>query len=179
MTNTHSERFLGTLHDCYHSTDPRANKDLAQKLNGKNVLIAGAGRGIGRACAEFFSYCSPKSVSLIALEKDQVEETARICKEICGSLGTKTGVFDVTDPRAVKDFVAEVDQEFGSIDVLLMNAGRPPQWLPVAEGDPDIWWDTVRRPRLECSPFRVIELAGCTTRLMRRSPLMSEAYANL
>jgi NAD(P)-dependent dehydrogenase (short-subunit alcohol dehydrogenase family) len=24
-----------------------------------------------------------------------------------------------------------------------MNAGRPPQWLPVSEGDADIWWDTV------------------------------------
>ena len=143
MTNTHSERFLGTLHDCYHTTDPRVNKDLASKLNGKNCLIAGAGRGIGRACAEFFSYCSPKSLSIVALEKDQVEETATICKDIFPGLKTKTGVFDVTDPKAVKKFVEEVDSEFGGVDVLLMNAGRPPQWLPVAEGDPDIWWDSV------------------------------------
>lgn len=45
MTNTQAERFLGTLHNCYFTTDPRVNRDLALKLTGKNVLIAGAGRG--------------------------------------------------------------------------------------------------------------------------------------
>jgi NAD(P)-dependent dehydrogenase (short-subunit alcohol dehydrogenase family) len=156
MTNTQSERFLGTLHDCYYSTDPRVNKELAEKLTGKNVLIAGAGRGIGRACAEFFSYCLPKSLSLVALEQDQVEETAKICKGIHQQLQTKTGVFDVTDPKAVKDFVGEVDRDFGSVDVLLMNAGRPPQWLPVAEGDPDIWWETVEVGIRPCLRVEVI-----------------------
>jgi NAD(P)-dependent dehydrogenase (short-subunit alcohol dehydrogenase family) len=165
MTNTQSERFLGTLHDCYYSTDPRVNKELAEKLTGKNVLIAGAGRGIGRACAEFFSYCSPKSISLVALERDQVEETAKICKGIHQQLETKTGVFDVTDPKAVREFVAEVDKNFGSVDVLLMNAGRPPQWLPVAEGDPDIWWETVEVGLCPCLRVGVIGKDVLTDRL--------------
>lgn len=143
MTNTHAERFLGTLHDCYFTTDPRVNKDLASKLAGKNVLIAGAGRGIGRACAEFITHGSPRSMSLVALERDQVEETAKLCQEIYKDVKTKTGVFDVCDPDAVKQFVDEIDKDFGGVDILLMNAGRPPQWLPVAEGDPNIWWDTV------------------------------------
>ena len=44
-----SERFLGNLHDCYVTTDTRANKELAAQLNGLNVVVAGAGRGVGRA----------------------------------------------------------------------------------------------------------------------------------
>ncbi|KAJ9655443.1 hypothetical protein H2198_005699 [Neophaeococcomyces mojaviensis] len=143
MTNNQSDRFLGKLHDCYFATDPRINQNLAKQLNGKNVVIAGAGRGIGRACAELLSYGEVKSLSLVALEQDELDETLKICKAIHQSLLTKTKAFDVQDPNAVKKFLAEVDQEFGGIDVVVMNAGRPPQWLPTAEGDPNIWWDTV------------------------------------
>lgn len=143
MTNKQSELFLGSLHDCYFGTDPRVNQDLAKKLNGKNVVVAGAGRGVGRACAELLSYGGLKSLSLTALEQDEVDETAQICRKVDQSIQTKTGAFDVQDYKAVEKFLTEVDQEFGGIDVLLMNAGRPPQWLPTAEGDPKIWWDTV------------------------------------
>ncbi|EXJ53394.1 uncharacterized protein A1O5_13383 [Cladophialophora psammophila CBS 110553] len=143
MTNKQADRFLGKLHDCYFGTDPRVNQDLAKQLNGKNVIVAGAGRGIGRACAEFLSFGGLNSLSLVALEQDEVDETAKLCREADKSLRTKTEAFDVQDHHAVRKFLAEVVEEFGSIDVVLMNAGRPPQWLPTSEGDLDIWWDTV------------------------------------
>ena len=135
--------FQGQLHDCYDSTDPRVNKDLAKQLNGKNVVLAGAGRGVGRACAEVLSYGELKSLSLVALEQDELDETAKLCSSVNSSTAIKTRVVDVKDPRAVEEFLKDVEQDFGGIDVLLMNAGRPPQWLPTAEGDPNIWWDTV------------------------------------
>lgn len=143
MTNTHAERFLGNLHDSYFGTDPRVNQDLARSLNGLNVVIAGAGRGIGRAAAELFSHGAPKSLGIVSLEQDELDETARLCLEINKSIRVKTGVFDVSDPTACRDFLERMDEDFGGIDVIVMNAGRPPQWLPVAEGDPDIWWNTV------------------------------------
>lgn len=141
--NERSERFLGGLHDCYFDTDPRINAGLAERLNGKNVVIAGAGRGVGRACAELLSHGKLKSLSITALEQDEIDETAEICKSNDPDLRIKTGAFDVQDPAAVKQFLEEVDHEFDGLDVVLMNAGRPPQWLPTAEGDPEIWWDTV------------------------------------
>jgi NAD(P)-dependent dehydrogenase (short-subunit alcohol dehydrogenase family) len=143
MPSDPSERFLGNLHDCYHTTDTRVNADLAQRLNGANVVIAGAGRGIGRAAAELFAHGAPKSLSLVALEQDEVDDTAKLCRSISSPVATKTGAFDVCDAKAVQRFVEEAAKEFGGIDILVMNAGRPPQWLPTSEGDPDIWWDTV------------------------------------
>ncbi|KAK5046152.1 hypothetical protein LTR84_008609 [Exophiala bonariae] len=137
------EPFLGDLHDCYFETDPRVNTHLAKALNGKHVVVAGAGRGVGRACAELLSYGKLGSLSIAALELDEITETAKICQANDQNLRIKTGAFDVQDPAAVKDFLAEVNGEFGGIDVVLMNAGRPPQWLPTSEGDPEIWWDTV------------------------------------
>lgn len=141
--NKQSERFLGDLHDCYFETDPRVNTGLANALNGKNVVVAGAGRGLGRACAELLSHGKLGSLSITALELDEINETAKICQGNDPGLRIKTAAFDVQDPAAVKHFLSDVDGEFDGIDVVLMNAGRPPQWLATSEGDPEIWWDTV------------------------------------
>lgn len=135
--------FLGNRHDCYHSTDTRVNKDLAARLTGKNVVIAGAGRGVGRAAAELFSHALPKSLSLVALEQDEVDETGKLCQAIGNKIQLNCQAFNVCDASAVQRFLDDVVSRFGGIDVLVMNAGRPPQWLPTGEGDPGIWWETV------------------------------------
>jgi len=134
---------LGDKHDCYFATDPRINQVLAVSLQGKNVVCAGAGRGVVRACTEFLTHAGARSISITALEVEEVEETARLCKNIKPKIQTKVATFDVKDSVAVKEFIEEVDKEFGSVDVVLMNAGRPPQWLHTAECDPAIWWETV------------------------------------
>jgi NAD(P)-dependent dehydrogenase (short-subunit alcohol dehydrogenase family) len=137
------ERFLGDLHDCQPATDPRTNKELAASFKDKNIVIAGAGRGIGRATAEFFAHTNAKSLSLMALELHEVDETARLCQEINPDLRTKTAAFDVKDYAKAEQFIKDVDKEFGSVDVVFANAGRPPQWLTTCESDPGVWWDTV------------------------------------
>lgn len=138
-----AERFLGDQHDCEFASDPRQNKELAASFKDKNVVIAGAGRGIGRATAEFFAHTDAKSLSLMALELEEVDETAKICKTINPKLLTKTAAFDVTDYAEVEKFIDAVDREFGSVDVVFANAGRPPQWLATHDSDPKVWWDTV------------------------------------
>ncbi|KAH6995427.1 hypothetical protein EDB80DRAFT_815736 [Ilyonectria destructans] len=143
MTSKAQTLFLGEEKDCSLSTDPRINKELAASLKDKNVVIAGAGRGIGRSSALFLTHASAKSLSLMALELDEVEETAGLCREINPKVLLKTAAFDVTDYGKSAAFVKEADKDFGGVHVLLMNAGRPPQWLPTAECDPRIWWDTV------------------------------------
>lgn len=134
---------LGSLHDCYFETNPRVKENLAKQLNGKNFVIAGARGGIGRACAELLSHGRLGSLSIAILEEDEIDETARICKGNAPSLRIKTGTFDVQDASAVKQFLVDVDREFKGLDVVLMNTGRPSQFLPTVEGDPEIWWDTV------------------------------------
>ena len=137
------DRFLGTQHACTYISDPRENKALAARLRGQNVLIAGAGRGIGRATAEFFAHTETRSLSLMALELAEVEETAALCRGINPALVVTTAGFDVLDYDRVEGFVGEVVREHGRIDVLFFNAGRPPQWLPTHESDPAVWWQTL------------------------------------
>lgn len=77
------------------------------------------------------------------LREDELDETIKLCKEVNPHLQTKAVALNVTDAKAVEKLVREVDGEFGGVDVLVCNAGRPPQFLPIFESDPGIWWDTV------------------------------------
>ncbi len=156
MSTEEPSIFLGEETDCYYEVDPRLNANLQQSMIGKNIFIAGAGRGIGQACARFFAHASARSLTLVSLELDEVEETAKACQMINPKLLTKTAVVDVCNAARVKVIMEEVDRDFGGVDVLLMNAGRPPQWLPTAESDPQIWWDTVAvslQGAFNCSRF--------------------------
>lgn len=50
---------------------------------------------------------------------------------------------DVRDTEAVKALVDEVDQDSGTIDVIMMNFGKPPQWLAIYGSHPGLWPQSV------------------------------------
>jgi NAD(P)-dependent dehydrogenase (short-subunit alcohol dehydrogenase family) len=172
---------LGEKHDCYYATDPRSNQELAVALEGQNVLVTGAGRGVGRAIAVFLTHASAKSLTVVALEQDELEETVRLCKEINPHLQTKVVALNVTDTEAVRRSMHEVEDEFGGVDVLVCNAGRPPQWLRTAESYPYIWWDTVATSLQHAFLFTRLALPGMKKR--KRGCIVytasSGAHANL
>jgi 3-oxoacyl-[acyl-carrier protein] reductase len=88
-------------------------------LKGKNVIVTGAAKGIGKAIALAFAkegcnvvlnYHSHVEQGLI----DEIESCGVICKPVQG---------DVSDFSFAADMVKEVKKELGSIDVLVNNAG--------------------------------------------------------
>ncbi|TVY75673.1 Short chain dehydrogenase citE [Lachnellula suecica] len=143
MSESPSIYTLGTHHDVYPTIDPRTDPALSTSLSGKNAVITGSGRGIGRSIALFFAHAAVKSLTLVALEQNELDETAKQCLAINPSLLILTKAFNVTDATAVEQLMEEVEERFGGCDILACNAGRPPQWLETAESDAGIWWDTV------------------------------------
>jgi len=90
------------------------------KLNGKVVVVTGAGSGIGRAIAQLFAAEGARVVV-----NDLKPETTQATLASLGA-GTKTGraiAADVADSAAVRAMFAEVDKAFGGLDVLVNNAG--------------------------------------------------------
>jgi 3-oxoacyl-[acyl-carrier protein] reductase len=90
------------------------------KLTDKVALVTGAGSGIGRAIATLFA---EEGARVIA--NDVNEKAARETVEALGAArsGARAIQADVADSGQVKAMFAEVEREFGSLDVLVNNAG--------------------------------------------------------
>lgn len=90
------------------------------KLKDRVALITGAGSGIGRAIATLFA---EEGARVIA--NDVNEKAARETVEKLGAAGSGARAIqaDVADSAQVKAMFAEVEREFGSLDVLVNNAG--------------------------------------------------------
>ncbi|GAB3658304.1 3-oxoacyl-[acyl-carrier-protein] reductase [Echinicola sediminis] len=90
-------------------------------LTGKTALITGASKGIGRAIAIKYAQegANVAFTFLSSVEKGQALE-----KELAG-FGIKAKGFrsDASDFQAAEELVNEVVKEFGSLDVLINNAG--------------------------------------------------------
>ena len=105
-------------------------------LVGKNVLITGGSKGIGKACARMFS-AEGANVAIVARSIETLEAAAaEIGEETRGGILTFRG-----DMTIWSDVVSAVDQtieSLGSIDVLVTCAGSSPGGL-IEELTEDDW----------------------------------------
>jgi len=89
-------------------------------LNDKVVIVTGAGKGIGYETAKLFSSLGCK-LAVISRDINDLDIMKKELSVSSGYLYCKAG--DASNPTTVKEFVADVHQEFGKIDVLINNAG--------------------------------------------------------
>ena len=90
-----------------------------ESLKGKNAIITGAGRGIGRAIAIALAN---EGVNIGLIGKTE-SHLVNVAKEISDAVKTSIGVADVSDINAVNDSVKKIKSELGNIDILINNAG--------------------------------------------------------
>ncbi len=90
------------------------------KLKGKTAIITGGAQGIGRAISLRLAR-EGANIGILDIKKDVADKTVA---EING-LGVKATAIacDVTNYEKVKEAVSKVHKEFGSIDILINNAG--------------------------------------------------------
>jgi 3-oxoacyl-[acyl-carrier protein] reductase len=86
-------------------------------LDGKNAIITGSARGIGRATAELFVNEGAR-VLINDIDGDIAEQAA-------GEIDGETAVFsgDLTEPGVPDELVKKAVDEFGEVDILINNAG--------------------------------------------------------
>jgi 3-oxoacyl-[acyl-carrier protein] reductase len=104
-------------------------------LTGKNALVTGSTRGIGRAIAEAFAESGAR-VAVVGREQQRADEAA-------AALGHSAKGFaaDVSDTTAVSKLIDDVEKSFGPIDILVNNAGITRDNLVMRLKDED--WDAV------------------------------------
>ena len=93
-------------------------------LNGRTALVTGASSGLGLASAEALAG-EGANVAMFARRRDQLEREA----DRLGALAIRG---DVTIPQDLDRAVSTTLEAFGSLDILVWNAGGPPPGSAVA-----------------------------------------------
>jgi len=92
-----------------------------KRFEDKVVVVTGSGHGIGRASALRFASEGAR-VAVVDLNGENADAVA----DECSNTGARacSYVADVSDAGQVKDVIARVVEDFGTIDVLHSHAGR-------------------------------------------------------
>jgi 3-oxoacyl-[acyl-carrier protein] reductase len=127
---------------------------ITQLLEDKVVIVTGAARGIGRACAELFAIHGAKVV-LSDIDSEPTFEAAGHVE----SLGTQALAVpgDVTDSEFAPNLVKSTLDRFGRIDAIVNNAGYT--WDGTIHKMSDQQWQAMLDVHLT-APFRIIRAAS-------------------
>jgi len=113
---------------------------MTKILHDKNVLVSGAGSGIGRALALEFAREGAR-VACCGRRKERLDDTVQLIKSEGGN-GLAVSA-DITDAAQVKVAIECTRDNFGEIDLLFNNAGSFDSIAGVHESDAEIWWRDV------------------------------------
>ena len=110
--------FTKTLHhDVYSAIDPKTN--LAGSLKGKNILVTGAGRGIGRAIAQSFAQAGARGVFLVSRTEEELVRTQYLLRDENPVILTGYYAGSISKEDDVKKIYEEATGLLGSLDVLV------------------------------------------------------------
>ena len=106
-------------------------------ITGRTVVITGASRGIGAQAARVFAKAGA-NVALIARSRDTIEALA-------SEIGSQALALpcDVADFAAVEAATNKAKDTFGSVDVLINNAGVIEPISHLASADPAEWGQVI------------------------------------
>jgi len=104
-------------------------------LTGKNALVTGASRGIGRNVALSLAQAGA-NVVLWGRDQAGLDQTAAQLRQY--EVESLCNAFDITEAAAVQQATAQALERFGHLDVLVVNAGIN-VLRPFLDWTPDQW----------------------------------------
>src|SRR5258708_30035917 len=124
------------------------------KLAGKIALITGGGRGIGRATALELARHGA-TIVVAARSQSELEETAHEVR----SLGVDAFAYpvDLNDGPTSQALIPQIEKKFGSVSILINNAGLVGPFGPTWTLDPASWEQAMRVNLI--APFWLVHAA--------------------
>jgi NAD(P)-dependent dehydrogenase (short-subunit alcohol dehydrogenase family) len=110
------------------------------RLNGKSVIITGAGSGIGRAAAQLFS--SEGAKLIIVDRSDSVMQTAKLVSDAGGTV--EAVMADAGSESDVTAFIDKAVSKYGKLDAIWANAGVSGGLVPLIEQTVEQWQEILR-----------------------------------
>ncbi len=105
-------------------------------IQDKTALVCGSSQGLGRAIAHALAM---EGVRLV-INSRSADKLANVQAEIVEATGANVASIaaDLTDPEGVNSLVAQTEEAFGKIDVLVTNTGGPPAG-PFESHSSEVW----------------------------------------
>lgn len=112
-------------------------------LEGKNALVTGGSRGVGRATALLLARAGASVGVAYRSRREEAEEVVAACEELGVDAWSAAG--DLSRPDDVEALFAKADEEFDDgLDIFVGNHGIwPAEDVPVAELDDERWHRTM------------------------------------
>src|SRR5436189_1812327 len=132
------------------------------RLEGKSVIITGAGSGIGRAASLLFTKEGAKLTAC-----DRTEAVKETVEQVRKAGGTAEAV--MADAGSEKDVIAFIDRAvsaYGRLDAIWANAGISGGLVPLAEQTVEHWQEVLR-----------VNLIGAFLAIKHAAPLMVKQRA--
>lgn len=141
---------------------------MTKLLQGRNAIVTGASRGIGRAIALAYA----EQGANVAVVYVGGEDTAVATATECAAFGVRAQAYrcDVAEYAQVEALFAQVVAEFGSVDILVNNAGITRDNLVVRMSEDE--FDQVIAVNLK-GAFNAIKIAGAAMMRARAGRIIS------
>ncbi len=136
-------------------------------LEGRTAIVTGSGRSIGKAVAKLFAQHGARVV-VNDLDVDPAEETAAEIRAAGGEVTTCVG--SVTDADLPPKIVQAALDSFGSVDVIVNNAGYT--WDGVIHKMGDEQFDAMLDVHLK-APFRMVRAASTFLRESAKAEIVA------
>jgi NAD(P)-dependent dehydrogenase (short-subunit alcohol dehydrogenase family) len=123
-----------------HHINHIAREKLMGRLEGKSVIITGAGSGIGRAASLLFTR---EGARLIAVDRTEgVKETVEQVRKAGGT--AEAVIADAGSEQDVMAFIDKAVSSYGKLDAIWANAGISGGLVPLAEQTVEHWQEILR-----------------------------------
>ena len=110
------------------------------RLDGKNALVTGGGRGIGLACSRALAEAG---AAVVIAEIDPAVGDAGKAELEDHGLAVDVALMDVTRSEQVDGVAAQLAKERGGIDILVNNAGIARSDTPAEETTDEHWLNVI------------------------------------
>ena len=94
---------------------------MNERFSGKTIIITGASAGVGAACARAFA---TQKANLVLVARGQ-QGLDIIEEELSAQTKVLTVAMDVSNVEQCLALLVKAEEEFGTVDVLVNNAGMP------------------------------------------------------
>ena len=108
--------------------------------NGKTVLVTGGSQGLGATMSRLFAEAGAQVIVNCAHHLEKAEAVAAKIRNAGGSAAVKR--FDISREAEVQKAFAEIEEQYGGLDILVCNARIDPYKRPPELSDGD-WFDAV------------------------------------